>query len=83
MLDDHIDVHEEAEHNSKKAGMSPDPEKQSKNGFLGDLDGASKDEEERMTSLKRVFKRAFIYSTVFTVIVAIIGRFFHPRMIFR
>lgn len=82
MLEDHIDdkqVHAESEYSSKKGGASPDLEEQSKKGSLSGPDDLS--ENQRMASLKRVFKKAVIYSTIFAAIVIIIGEFFHPRMI--
>lgn len=83
MLEDEEHVHGESEYNAEKTGMSPDPEKQLKKNDLSDSDGRSTDEEQRMASLKRVFKKAFIYSIVFTVIVTIIGEFLYPSVIFR
>ena len=85
-MDDHADdehVHEESEHSSKKGGTSPDLEKQSKKDILNDLDGPSNNEEQRMASLKHVFKKALIYSAIFAAIVIIIGEFCYPRMILR
>ncbi|KAF8556781.1 Na+/solute symporter [Imleria badia] len=74
MLDDHANderIREESERSSKTGDASPDLEKQSKKDLSSDPD-ASKDEGERMASLKRVFKKALIYSTIFTAIVIII-----------
>ncbi|KAF8130255.1 hypothetical protein EV363DRAFT_1296881 [Boletus edulis] len=65
-LDDHV----ESEKNSNTGEASPDLEKQPENG-ANDSD-ASKDEEEQIASLQRVFKKAFVYSTVFTAIVIVI-----------
>lgn len=79
MLDDER-VREESERSSQTGNASPDLEKQSKNDLSSALD-ASKNEDERMASLKRVFKKAFIYSTIFTAIVIIIGMSFHARML--
>lgn len=87
MLEDRADdkqVQEESEHSSKREGASPDIEKQSKKDYESDPDGSNDEsEEQRMASLKRVFKKALIYSTIFAAIVIIIGEFFHPRMISR
>jgi len=78
MLDDHADdsdasepAHNESERTSEN---SPDLEKQPKMDFSesSDPDCLREDEEERIASLKRVFKKAFICSAVFTVIVIII-----------
>ncbi|KAG8215271.1 Na+/solute symporter [Butyriboletus roseoflavus] len=83
MLDDHADcehVHEESEHSSKKGGASPDLEQQSKKNFESDPDSPSNDDEQRMGSLKHVFKKAVIYSTIFAAIVIIIGVLSPPRM---
>ncbi|KAF8130263.1 Na+/solute symporter [Boletus edulis] len=65
-LDDHV----ESEKNSNTGEASPDLEKQPKKDS-SDSD-ASKDEEEQIASLQRVFKKAFVYSTVFTAIVIVI-----------
>ncbi|KAH0833962.1 Na+/solute symporter [Lanmaoa asiatica] len=76
VLDDHADdehVQEESEHSSTKKGdASPDLEKQSRSDILDGPDNSSDGEEQRMASLKRVFKKALIYSTIFAAIVIII-----------
>ncbi|KAG9311093.1 Na+/solute symporter [Chiua virens] len=85
MLDDDVDekhAREQSENNTKMGAASPDLE-----GHLKDVQVSndpvdpSKDEEHYIASLQPVFKKAFIYSTVFTVIVVIIGMFFCPGMI--
>ncbi|KAN0080088.1 hypothetical protein V8E55_009654 [Tylopilus felleus] len=57
---------------SKIGDGSPDLEKQSKKDSSGDPDGPPKDKDEGTASLKRVFRKALIYSTIFTAIVIVI-----------
>jgi len=68
------DTPDDSERNSKRGDVaSPDIEKQSNEKKLSrDVDGLPEDDEQRMASLKRVFKKALVYSSIFTLIVVII-----------
>ncbi|KIJ61249.1 hypothetical protein HYDPIDRAFT_159840 [Hydnomerulius pinastri MD-312] len=67
-------VHDDSEGSSKVGDeASPDLEKVAREkDFPRDADDLSKVDDQRMASLKRVFKKAFIYSSVLTIIVVII-----------
>ncbi|KAF9228102.1 hypothetical protein BS17DRAFT_799569 [Gyrodon lividus] len=79
------DMHDNSERNSKRGDdASPDLEKRSNEKKLfRDIDGqpAVQDEEQRIASLGHVFKKALIYSSIFTLIVVIIGKVFHLTML--
>ncbi|KAF8430598.1 hypothetical protein L210DRAFT_3651726 [Boletus edulis BED1] len=64
-------MHQGSENSSRERESHPDLEKQPK-GFSSVPSALAKDEEQRITSLRRVFKKAFIYSTIFAAIVIII-----------
>ncbi|KAF8438537.1 Na+/solute symporter [Boletus edulis BED1] len=64
-------MHQGSENSSRERESPPDLEKQPK-GFSSVPSALAKDEEQRIASLRRVFKKAFIYSTIFAAIVIII-----------
>jgi hypothetical protein len=79
------DTPDDSERNSKRGDVaSPDIEKQFNEKKLSrDVDGLPEDDEQRMASLKRVFKKALVYSSIFTLIVVIIGNIFHVTLLLK
>ncbi|KAF8120291.1 hypothetical protein EV363DRAFT_1130376, partial [Boletus edulis] len=57
-------MHQGSENSSRKRESPPDLEKQPK-GFSSVPSALAKDKEQQIASLRCVFKKAFIYSTIF------------------
>ncbi|KAF9234595.1 Na+/solute symporter [Melanogaster broomeanus] len=68
------DMHDDSERSSKRGvDASPDLEKHSNEKEPShEIDGLPQDEDQRLASLTRVYKKAFVYSTILTVIVVLI-----------